>query len=183
MTVFAEKSKEDDRMEYDAVDIARRMVQISIDRKIPLTNLKLQKLLYYAWIDYYKEKESYLFRNRIQAWTYGPVVPDAYYDFWKNVSNVIRYTRSPSREIDSQTDEFLWQILQKYRDIPTYNLVDMTNGDNTPWKRCYKSGKKEEIPFQIMKEAPAYSIDFTIHVKYDSTKLHLNRVVPQREVR
>ena len=45
---------------YDAVNLARRMVQLSIEKKIPLTNLKLQKLLYYAWMDYYRENGRFL---------------------------------------------------------------------------------------------------------------------------
>lgn len=148
-TMHGEDSKED-REVYDAVDIARRMVQISIRDKIPLTNLKLQKLLYYAWMDYYKENRSYLYDNEIQAWTYGPVVPDAYYEFWTNVSNIIRYTRAPSEEIDPVTDEFLGRTLKKYRGVSTSSLVDMTHGENTPWSKHYKRGRKEEIPFQTM---------------------------------
>ncbi len=140
----------DDRKAYDAVDIARRMVQISIDEKIPLTNLKLQKLLYYAWIDYYKENGTYLYENEIQAWAFGPVVPDAYYEFWTNVSNIIRYTRAPSREIDPITDVFLEHVLDKYRGVSTSSLVEMTHGKDTPWSICYQTGKKVAIPFQTI---------------------------------
>ena len=148
-TVHGEEP-DDYRKVYDAVDIARRMVQISIRDRIPLTNLKLQKLLYYAWMDYYRETGSHLYDNGIQAWSYGPVVPDAYYEFWTNVSNIIRYTRTPSEEIDLCTDIFLEHTLDRYREVSISSFVDMTHGEDTPWSRHYKMGRKEAIPFRTM---------------------------------
>lgn len=137
---------------YDAVDIARRIVQLSIEEKIPLTNLKLQKLLYYAWMDYYRENRAFLYGNEIQAWPYGPVVPDAYYEFWTNVSNVIRYTRKPREEIDPGTDAFLEYILDEYHAVSNTSLKEMTVKRNTPWAMHYVEGRRAEIPFRTMME-------------------------------
>ena len=48
----------------------------------PVSNLQLQKLLYFSWIDYYqKKKGAYLFDESFVAWPLGPVVLSAYYDF------------------------------------------------------------------------------------------------------
>ncbi len=137
---------------YDAVDLARRMVQLSLEKKIPLTNLKLQKLLYYAWMDYYKANGTFLYGNGIQAWPYGPVVPDAYYEFWTNVSNVIRYTRKPREEIDPETEVFLECVLDRYRGVSNTSLKEMTVKRNTPWAMHYVRGRKAEIPFRTMME-------------------------------
>lgn len=141
------------RKVYDAVDIARRMVQISIGKGIPMTNLKLQKLLHYAWLDYYRDFRSYLYRNEIQAWPYGPVVPDAYYEFWGNLSNVIRYTRKPGEKIDPETDAFLESILDGYRDVSNTSLKEMTLRRDTPWAEHYVQGRKEGIPFRTMMDS------------------------------
>ncbi len=151
---------------YDAVDIARRMVQLSIEEKIPLTNLKLQKLLYYAWMDYYRENRAFLFGNEIQAWPYGPVVPDAYYEFWTNVSNVIRYTRKPSEEIDLGTDAFLEYVLDEYRAASNTSLKEMTIKRNTPWSMHYVEGRKAEIPFRTMIEMARSCIFYNSGVFY-----------------
>lgn len=49
-----------------ATDVARFLVQYYIDIKKSVTNMKLQKLLYYAWIEYYKSSDGkYLFNDKI----------------------------------------------------------------------------------------------------------------------
>ena len=40
---------------YDVSDVARFIVQKYINDGNPVTNMKLQKMLYYAWVDYYKK--------------------------------------------------------------------------------------------------------------------------------
>ena len=42
-------------MTYTAVDIAKYIVSYCSGKNRPVSNLKLQKMLYYTWIDYYKE--------------------------------------------------------------------------------------------------------------------------------
>ena len=68
-------------MTYSAVDIAKYIVSYCSGKHRPVSNLKLQKMLYYTWIDYYKKTGTALFFNEICAWQLGPVVPDAYYEF------------------------------------------------------------------------------------------------------
>lgn len=57
------------------------IVSYCSNKKQPISNLKLQKILYYAWIDYYKRTGNALFLNDICAWQLGPVIPDVYYEF------------------------------------------------------------------------------------------------------
>lgn len=66
---------------FDAVVIAQYIVDYCTKNNTPITNLKLQKLLYYVWIDYYKATSKSLFNNYICAWPLGPVVVDAYDEF------------------------------------------------------------------------------------------------------
>ena len=42
-------------MTYSAVDIAKYIVSYCSGKHRPVSNLKLQKMLYYTWIDYYKK--------------------------------------------------------------------------------------------------------------------------------
>lgn len=143
---------------YKAVDVARRMVQLSIDNGLWLTNLKLQKVLYFAWADYFREtKGGHLFDDRhFEAWKYGPVVPDVYYDHWLNVSRLIFATREPSEDV-SALDGFLLAELRKYNGYTAGQLVDMTHYDGSPWKEVYVEGRKEEIPFSLIETSATSS--------------------------
>ena len=67
-----------------AVDVARYLVLLaSTESDGPaqeadcLTNLRLQKLLYYVQGWSLGERGRPMFREEIQAWRYGPVVPAA----------------------------------------------------------------------------------------------------------
>lgn len=48
-----------------------------------ITNLKLQKLLYYAQAWYLAEKDKPIFSEDFQAWISGPVLPSQYHRFKK----------------------------------------------------------------------------------------------------
>lgn len=61
--------------------IAKYIINYCCDENISVSNLKLQKLLYFAWIRYYKETQKELFDNDICAWQLGPVVPDVYSEY------------------------------------------------------------------------------------------------------
>lgn len=68
-------------MTYSAKDIGRETVNLSIDSKCWISNLKLQKLLYFSWLEYYRRNGTPLFEEEFEAWKYGPVVPSVYYDY------------------------------------------------------------------------------------------------------
>ena len=47
-------------MTYTASDIAKYIVSYCFRKRKPVSNLKLQKMLYYMWIEYYKRlKKAY----------------------------------------------------------------------------------------------------------------------------
>ena len=54
-----------------------------------ISNLKLQKLVYYAQGFYSAMFDKPLFNNTISAWIHGPVVEDLYHDYKQYGSNPI----------------------------------------------------------------------------------------------
>lgn len=137
------------RMGYSAVDIGRTTVQLSLDNKIWLTNLKLQKLLYFAWIEYFKNTGKPLFDDDFEAWKYGPVVPSVYYDFWQYAGSTIVFAKTPSSIVDSGTKDFLLTILKEYKDRDAYDLIDASH-ETKAWKSNYIPGLKRKIPRSSM---------------------------------
>lgn len=70
---------------YRALDVARYIINYMNDRKRSVTNLKLQKILYYVQAAFLVEKSDHLpcFAERIIAWQHGPVVCEVYNEFKK----------------------------------------------------------------------------------------------------
>lgn len=51
---------------YDVIDIAKIIIDYGIRTYSCVTNLRLQYLLYFLWIDYYREHQKELFFNRFK---------------------------------------------------------------------------------------------------------------------
>ena len=63
---------------YSAADVAAFIVEFSIENTRPVSNLQLQKILFFAQCDYMKSHEKELFNDDFEAWQYGPVVQSVY---------------------------------------------------------------------------------------------------------
>ena len=66
---------------YSAELIARWFAAWAEAEDAEVSNLKLQKLLYYAQGHQLAERGTPLFDDEIQAWSHGPVVKDVYHRF------------------------------------------------------------------------------------------------------
>jgi uncharacterized phage-associated protein len=130
---------------YRAVDIARYIILTAHENGDVITNLKLQKLLYYAqaWYMVHHEGKK-LFSDSIEAWKFGPVVKDVY-DLYK------RFSRNPIDEEVNNEDfdrlspedrEFMDAFLVEFMDHSALSLVNMIHNE-PPWKEAFH----EEDPF------------------------------------
>jgi len=97
----------------------------------PISNLKLQKLLYYVqgWSLALFGKAS--FYEEVQAWVHGPVVPAAFYEYkhfrWNPIS-------IPAEEIpmDSKELEHIQNVLNVYGDLSATQLESISH-EESPW--------------------------------------------------
>ena len=79
---------------YDALTIAMYIINRCFEEGAPVTNLRLQKLLYFIQLESYKVYGKQLFNNDIAAWQFGPVVPDVYYKYsvYAGMPILVKYT-------------------------------------------------------------------------------------------
>jgi len=118
-----------------------------------ITNLKMQKLVYYAqaWhLVYFKE---ILFKNTILAWDFGPVVPDVYHEFKCFSSSPIKYKESGEEEngFGKEQIKFLNACYGTFIKYSAFELVNMTHNED-PWKDAYKKGPSTEIFPEAMRK-------------------------------
>lgn len=132
-----------------ATDVARFLVQYYIDIKKSVTNMKLQKLLYYAWIEYYKSSDGkYLFNDKIYAWKLGPVVPEVYREYRVYAAMPISVSKKPENEPDEETKKFLRDFADRYKDTKAMDLVRLSHAPGKPWEKAYDEGHGDTaIPF------------------------------------
>lgn len=105
-----------------------------------ITNLKLQKVLYFAQAYYLSKVGKPLFYDDIEAWEYGPVVPDVYHKFKSKGSNPIicEEDKSILADEDKETLKKIWGTFGGYS---ASKLVDIAHA-HTPWKEANGSSSK-----------------------------------------
>lgn len=124
-------------MAYKASDIAKLLIkkaeQVSYGEEF-MTNMKLQKMLYYQQgfhLAYFGEP---LFDEEIEAWMYGPVVPSVYDEYKSNGKNGIRLESEFEFEFKSKEEEALFnEVFKVYGVYSALGLMNMTHSE-APWK-------------------------------------------------
>jgi len=136
---------------YDGRAVANYVLDFCASRDRHVTNLSLQKIIYFCHVWSLIELRKPLVRQSFEAWEYGPVLPYLYREFKK-------YDRSPivgrseridpftggSRivefDFDSQTTLLLERIVDFYSRLPAGYLVDLSHAENGPWHSVWNHG-------------------------------------------
>ena len=97
-----------------------------------ISNLKLQKLLYYAQGFSLAINNKTLFEEDVVAWEHGPVVKEVYDIYSQYSSNAIPV---PDAEVRLTTEEreLITNVWNVYGQFSAWRLRDMTHNE-TPWK-------------------------------------------------
>jgi len=105
-----------------------------------LTNLKLQKLLYYAQGHCLAQTGEPLFEDQIQAWKHGPVVKAVYQEWrFEKAGELHLADDDPFEfdEVDTAATGLLIDIWNQYGSLAAWKLRDMTHSE-APWRESYK---------------------------------------------
>ena len=98
-----------------------------------VSNLKLQKLVYYAQAWHLALHKEPLFPEDFQAWVHGPVIPELYQKYkpfgWQPIEQEVN-VQLPIVVLD-----FLAEVAQEYFGCDAYKLEQMTHSE-IPWQRA-----------------------------------------------
>lgn len=126
---------------YAAKDIAKYTVNKCIKDHRPISNLQLQKILYFCQKEYNEKTGQALFSDDFEAWQYGPVIPSVYRMF--SLFGGMKITRIVYEdiEIDETTKNLIDPIIDKYSNYAAWDLVSMTHRKGDVWDRVFKDGQ------------------------------------------
>jgi uncharacterized phage-associated protein len=103
-----------------------------------LTNLKINKLLYYAQGHYLTRTGKPLFNAKIEAWDLGPVIPDVYRKYKSCGKKVLVNTKQYENNLTDEEFDTLLDVAAKYGKYTAAHLVDKTHSQDTPWANTPK---------------------------------------------
>ncbi len=130
---------------YDPRSVANLLLDEADRLGIPVTNLALQKLLYFAHgLHLNENKKKPLVGGYFEAWTYGPVHPTVYrafksagggaITFRAERTNVLTGEKSPiAPPTSAAVLRLVHQVLNSFGRLSPGRLVDISHARGSPW--------------------------------------------------
>lgn len=132
--VYERIHKTKGEVSMNAISLSDYVIAQFENKKRPITNLKLQKVLYYIQGYFYKQFNKPAFLEDIYNWQYGPVVPVVYYEYNINGSSPLQSQQSyVNFSIKEKEKILIDSIVDKCSRTSTSMLVSMTHSER-PWK-------------------------------------------------
>ena len=98
-----------------------------------ISNLKLQKLLYYAQGCFLAATDSPLFDDHIVAWQHGPVVESVYHKYKENGAKGIPFDEDFDFALFSEAENnLLTEVYDVFGQYSAWKLRNMTHNES-PW--------------------------------------------------
>jgi len=114
-----------------ASEIADYFIYVANETGSYLSNLKLQKLLYYAQAWHLALYELPLFEDDFEAWIHGPVIPALYEQYqtfgWQPL---LKEVQKP--QFSEELQHFLEEVTEEYFILDALELEMMTHRE-APW--------------------------------------------------
>lgn len=140
---------------YNCFDIAKKLLELSKKEGSSMGTMKLLKLTYitHGWYLCFRDKP--LFENDVQAWKYGPVIPELYHVIKRfGVGNVDLdlIELYSENELDENDAEFIKIIFNAYKKFTGLQLSSKTHEIGTPWEKVYDGHFYKVIDNSIIKD-------------------------------
>lgn len=155
--------------EVTALDIAKYLLSVQ-----PMSNLKLQKMIYLTYADYLTKTGKRLFKDQIISMQYGPVIPTVYDNYKSNgreeitdetrdslitlegITTRMTLARMLKADDDQAILSSLKDTLDQFGGKKPSQLVDITHRDGSPWSQV---SLHESISDQIILDHHKVELD------------------------
>lgn len=137
---------------HDPRAIANYVLELAEEDARPITNIVLQKLVYFCHAFFLLENNTPLVTGYFEAWTYGPVHPVVYKSFKEYGANPIvgralRHnlitgtygTIDPVTDLDARRS--VRAVMANFSKLSAGQLVDLSHATNGPWHFTVENAK------------------------------------------
>ena len=147
---------------YRSTVVAKEMLKLAANQNKTLTPMQLIKLVYLAHCWMLALYSRPLIEEPIEAWKYGPVIPELYQGIKHYGSNPVKEIKdvldcfdgldsedNPVKEVNRHEEEFdpdskdiINQVYEKYSYLSGIELSMITHTKNSPWEVTWDSSNK-----------------------------------------
>jgi uncharacterized phage-associated protein len=110
-----------------------------------ISNLKLQKLVYYAQAYHLAMYDKPLFAEQVEAWEHGPVIPGLYREYREYGSgNIPPPDDFDPSDYDAQATELMDEVYEVFGQYSAWKLRNLTHQER-PWSEAYVDGARGRV--------------------------------------
>lgn len=125
-----------ERMKYSALNIAKYVIYKSNEKGQKITQLKLQKILYFIeayFMATYDRKE--LYKEDFYAWLYGPMIKEVYNKYKVFMSDPIPTDKQDLEDTiyPEEVVESVDVVLDTFGKYTARQLIQITHMEGSPW--------------------------------------------------
>ncbi|MDM1757588.1 DUF4065 domain-containing protein [Acinetobacter sp. 256-1] len=136
-------------MAHTALQVADKFIRLGMLRDKYFTQMQLLKLVYIAHGWTLATTDQPLIHNQVEAWQYGPVIPELYHELKYNGAKTIqRPILSEPIVFDKNEEQVIDFTFKNYGKFSAFQLSNITHAANTPWSRTF--GKQNLIPDSLI---------------------------------
>lgn len=136
---------------YSALLVSRYIIQHCNEIGTTISNLKLQKILYFVQAEFLVDTGKPCFFEKIEAWVYGPVVPIVYNEYKAYGNANIPWSNNNKNETVLIDDiKRINAIVDEAKKYSAFQLVEITH-HQTPWISAFKPGKNNVISIESIR--------------------------------
>lgn len=116
---------------------------------IPVTPMKLQKLLYFSYREFLKNTDFPLFSEQFEAWPYGPVLPSVYDEFKSfRASPITMFAKNADGSVSVVSErnaheacEAIDAVWERYKLWSGIALSNLTHLEGSAWRKAMDEGR------------------------------------------
>lgn len=137
---------------FDGRAVANLVLDVCESRNVSLTNLALQKIVYFCHVWALLRLQRPLVAQEFEAWEYGPVLPYLYREFKRFDAEPIRTRatslipesgerrRSTYDAFDDESKRLVAEVTNFYARLSASELVKLSHVLGGPWHRVWNHG-------------------------------------------
>lgn len=148
---------------YDGRAVANFVLDICDQNGRDVTNLALQKVVYFCHVWSLVQLNKPLIKQNFEAWEYGPVLPYLYREFRvcdrrpikgraKRVDPKTGESRIVECDFDDETKSLLLKVIEFYSRITPSDLVELSHAEGGPWHDVWNHSGKINPGMKIANE-------------------------------
>lgn len=135
-----------------SLDVANYLID-HYGHELGLTNLKLNKLVYFAQVASLRRFDEPLFDDAIQAWDFGPVEPLVYRVFNRYGRSIIANLHGSYEENERLRTIIDQDIVPTYGNLTAFDLVQLSHQPEGAWETVFEPRMNRTITVDDIRQS------------------------------